>query len=61
MPHAIFPDFDAHSMGGLDHRHLITHLKPADYMPLIATPTSWKSVYELGSGTLFAYIIQALH
>ena len=35
-------NFMAHSMGGLDCRHLITHLKPADYAPLslttIATP-----------------------
>jgi len=35
-------NFMAHSMGGLDCRHLITHLKPADYTPLslttIATP-----------------------
>lgn len=32
----------AHSMGGLDCRHLITHLNPVDYSPLslttIATP-----------------------
>ncbi|TFK93287.1 alpha/beta-hydrolase [Polyporus arcularius HHB13444] len=35
-------NFLAHSMGGLDCRHLITHLKPQDYTPLslttIATP-----------------------
>ncbi|KAI0351390.1 alpha/beta-hydrolase [Trametes cingulata] len=35
-------NFLAHSMGGLDCRHLITHIKPADYTPLslttIATP-----------------------
>jgi triacylglycerol lipase len=35
-------NFMAHSMGGLDCRHLITHLKPVDYTPLslttIATP-----------------------
>ena len=35
-------NFMAHSMGGLDCRYLITHLKPADYTPLslttIATP-----------------------
>lgn len=32
----------AHSMGGLDGRHLITHIRPKDYTPLslttIATP-----------------------
>ncbi|RPD56101.1 alpha/beta-hydrolase [Lentinus tigrinus ALCF2SS1-6] len=35
-------NFLAHSMGGLDCRHLITHLKPQDYTPLslttVATP-----------------------
>ncbi|KAI0247586.1 Alpha/Beta hydrolase protein [Lactifluus subvellereus] len=35
-------NFMAHSMGGLDCRHLITHLKPVEYTPLslttIATP-----------------------
>ncbi|OBZ71448.1 hypothetical protein A0H81_08511 [Grifola frondosa] len=35
-------NFIAHSMGGLDCRYLITHLKPTEYMPLslttIATP-----------------------
>ncbi|KAI9430972.1 alpha/beta-hydrolase [Lactarius indigo] len=35
-------NFMAHSMGGLDCRHLITHLKPVEYAPLslttIATP-----------------------
>jgi pimeloyl-ACP methyl ester carboxylesterase len=35
-------NFMAHSMGGLDCRYLITHLKPVDYTPLslttIATP-----------------------
>ncbi|KAI1788833.1 alpha/beta-hydrolase [Ganoderma leucocontextum] len=35
-------NFLAHSMGGLDCRHLITHIKPSDYVPLslttIATP-----------------------
>ncbi|KAI0292675.1 Alpha/Beta hydrolase protein [Multifurca ochricompacta] len=35
-------NFMAHSMGGLDCRHLITHLKPMEYTPLslttIATP-----------------------
>ena len=35
-------NFMAHSMGGLDCRHLITHLKPEEYTPLslttIATP-----------------------
>jgi triacylglycerol lipase len=35
-------NFMAHSMGGLDCRHLITHVKPVDYTPLslttIATP-----------------------
>ncbi|EED82324.1 candidate lipase [Postia placenta Mad-698-R] len=35
-------NFMAHSMGGLDCRHLITHIKPAEYTPLslttIATP-----------------------
>ncbi|KAI8986279.1 Alpha/Beta hydrolase protein [Trametes punicea] len=35
-------NFLAHSMGGLDCRHLITHIKPTDYTPLslttIATP-----------------------
>ncbi|KAH9850201.1 alpha/beta-hydrolase [Lenzites betulinus] len=35
-------NFLAHSMGGLDCRHLISHIKPADYTPLslttIATP-----------------------
>jgi pimeloyl-ACP methyl ester carboxylesterase len=35
-------NFLAHSMGGLDCRHLITHLKPVEYTPLslttIATP-----------------------
>lgn len=35
-------NFLAHSMGGLDCRHLITHVKPQDYTPLslttIATP-----------------------
>ncbi|TBU21832.1 alpha/beta-hydrolase [Dichomitus squalens] len=35
-------NFLAHSMGGLDCRHLISHIKPSDYVPLslttIATP-----------------------
>nr|VWP00430.1 MFS domain-containing protein [Ganoderma boninense] len=35
-------NFLAHSMGGLDCRHLITHIKPSDYVPLslttVATP-----------------------
>ena len=35
-------NFMAHSMGGLDCRHLITHLKPVEYTPLslttVATP-----------------------
>ena len=35
-------NFMAHSMGGLDCRHLITHRKPVEYTPLslttIATP-----------------------
>lgn len=35
-------NFMAHSMGGLDCRHLITHIKPAEYTPVslttIATP-----------------------
>lgn len=35
-------NFMAHSMGGLDCRHLISHIKPTEYTPLslttIATP-----------------------
>jgi hypothetical protein len=27
----------AYSMGGLDCRHLITHLKPVEYAPLLLT------------------------
>ncbi|KAI6166632.1 lipase [Pisolithus thermaeus] len=30
----------AHSMGGLDCRHLITHIKPTDYVPLSLTSIS---------------------
>ena len=30
-------NFLAHSMGGLDCRHLISHIKPADYAPLSLT------------------------
>lgn len=30
-------NFLAHSMGGLDCRHLITHVKPQDYTPLSLT------------------------
>ncbi|KAL0960595.1 hypothetical protein HGRIS_005628 [Hohenbuehelia grisea] len=33
-------NFLAHSMGGLDCRHLITHLKPAEYAPLSLTSVS---------------------
>ena len=30
----------AHSMGGLDCRHLITHVQPSDYTPLSLTTIS---------------------
>ena len=30
----------AHSMGGLDCRHLITHLRPTEYVPLSLTSIS---------------------
>lgn len=30
-------NFIAHSMGGLDCRHLITHVKPKDYTPISLT------------------------
>jgi triacylglycerol esterase/lipase EstA (alpha/beta hydrolase family) len=33
-------NFLAHSMGGLDCRHLITHIKPAEYTPLSLTTIS---------------------
>ncbi|KAF9265230.1 alpha/beta-hydrolase [Marasmius fiardii PR-910] len=33
-------NFMAHSMGGLDCRHLITHCKPEEYMPLSLTTIS---------------------
>ncbi|KIY52223.1 alpha/beta-hydrolase [Fistulina hepatica ATCC 64428] len=33
-------NFLAHSMGGLDCRHLITHLKPSEYAPLSLTSIS---------------------
>lgn len=33
-------NFMAHSMGGLDCRHLITHLKPTEYTPLSLTTVS---------------------
>ncbi|KAF7319389.1 Ubiquitin-related modifier 1 [Mycena chlorophos] len=33
-------NFLAHSMGGLDCRHLITHIKPSEYVPLSLTSVS---------------------
>lgn len=33
-------NFLAHSMGGLDCRHLITHIKPSEYIPLSLTTVS---------------------
>ncbi|KAJ7757049.1 Alpha/Beta hydrolase protein [Mycena metata] len=33
-------NFLAHSMGGLDCRHLITHIRPTDYVPLSLTSIS---------------------
>ena len=33
-------NFLAHSMGGLDCRHLISHIKPTDYVPLSLTTIS---------------------
>ena len=33
-------NFLAHSMGGLDCRHLISHIKPAEYAPLSLTSVS---------------------
>ena len=33
-------NFLAHSMGGLDCRHLISHIKPTDYVPLSLTTVS---------------------
>ena len=33
-------NFLAHSMGGLDCRHLISHLKPEEYIPLSLTTIS---------------------
>ena len=63
-------NFMAHSMGGLDCRHLITHLKPVEYTPLslttIATPhrgspfMDWCKVRcasRLCSGTLSTFCI----
>ena len=64
-------NFMAHSMGGLDCRHLITHLKPVEYAPLslttIATPhrgspfMDWCKVrcrpFRLRSGALMTWCI----
>ncbi|KAH6912578.1 lipase 2 [Coprinopsis sp. MPI-PUGE-AT-0042] len=63
-------NFLAHSMGGLDCRHLITHVKPSDYTPLsltsVATPhrgspfMDW-CVENIGIGKLLDHEKQLLH
>ncbi|KAF6755879.1 lipase 2 [Ephemerocybe angulata] len=63
-------NFLAHSMGGLDCRHLITHIKPSEYAPLsltsISTPhrgspfMDW-CVDNIGIGKLRQHERQLLH
>ena len=56
-------NFMAHSMGGLDCRHLISHIKPAEYTPVslttIATPHRGSPFMDWCTVRITFYVIYA--